>query len=310
MLYFFIYHKIKLVKDMKTLLKIFLILLLIGIIIAFIYREDIYKSIRQKNLYNKEITINNNEYSKNVSYNYVKLTNDFITNNKIETINILYTIINSGNNSFTFYCDTYYDTCVDDFKSIIDDNAILSNINNFVHPYNSFTSISAIFDNNKIDITLEKKYNNNDIVLLNNKVNEIINSKITNNMTDIEKIETIHNYIINNSYYLKNNETKVGKANHILLNGYGLCTSYTDSMALFLDKFNINNYKIATNDHIWNLVFINNNWLHLDLTYDDPVVSDGSQMLLKDILLINTNSLKSLNTKLHNFDTLIYTEAK
>ena len=295
---------------MKTLLKIFLVVIFFCLCVAFFYREDIYKKIKQDKLYNTEITIDNNEYAKNASYNYVKLTDDFITNSLDETINILYTIINSGNTNFTFYCDTYYDTCKDDFEFIINDKNILSNINNFVHPYNSFTNISAVYDEEKVEITIQKKYSYSDIVLINNKVNEIINENIKSNMTDKEKIEIIHDYIINNSYYINNNETSVGKANHILLNGYGLCTSYTDAMALFLDKFNINNYKIASEDHIWNLVYVNNNWLHLDLTFDDPVVSDGSHMLLKDIFLINTNTLKKLNTKQHNFNETVYTEAK
>lgn len=297
-------------KILNTIFIIILFVIMILIILGLFNADKVYKFIKQKKLYDSEITINNNEYAKNQSYSYVKLTDDFITNNKEETINILYTIINSGNSSFTFYCDSYYENCVEDFQSLIDDNNILSNINNFVHPFNSFSRINALFDSNKIEITIQKKYSNNDIILLNSKVNEIINNEIKNNMTDIEKIKTIHDYIINNSYYLKNDETQVGKANHILLNGYGLCTSYTDAMALFLSKFGINNYKIATDDHIWNLVNINSNWLHLDLTFDDPVVSDGSQMLLKDLFLVNTNSLKKLDTKMHNYDDNIYLEAK
>ena len=77
---------------MKTLLKIFLVVIFFCLCVAFFYREDIYKKIKQDKLYNTEITIDNNEYAKNASYNYVKLTDDFITNSLDETINILYTI--------------------------------------------------------------------------------------------------------------------------------------------------------------------------------------------------------------------------
>ena len=81
-------------------------------------------------------------------------------------------------------------------------------------------------------------------------------------------------------------------------------------MALFLNRFGINNYKIASTNHIWNLVYINNDWLHLDLTFDDPVTTDGSNMLLKDMFLINTLKLESINDKEHNFDYNMYFEAK
>ena len=295
---------------MKILLKIISILLFFLLVLAFIYRKDIYKYIRQEKIYNETIIIDNNSYAKNYSYDYVKLTDDFIADNKDETINILYTIINSGTPTFTFYCDSYYDNCINDFREILNNNEILSSINNFVHPYNSFSNIDAIMERDKITITITKKYSDNDITILNNKVNEIINKEITSNMSNTSKIEKIHDYIINNSYYYKSSDTESGKANDVLLKGYGICSSYTDAMALFLSEFGLDNYKISTDNHIWNLVYINNDWLHLDLTYDDPVVSDGSNMLLKEMFLINANALYKLNDKNHYFDKTIYSEAK
>ncbi len=295
---------------MKILLKIISVLLFFLLILAFIYRKDIYKYIRQEKLYNENITIDNNSYAKNKSYNYVKLTDSFITTNKDETKNILYTIINSGTPTFTFYCDSYYDNCINDFRNILNDNEVLSSINNFVHPYNSFSSINATMESDKVTINVTKKYSDDDIISLNNKVKAIIDSEITSDMTNTSKIEKIHDYIINNSYYYKSSDTESGKANDVLLKGYGICSSYTDAMALFLSKFGLDNYKISTDNHIWNLVYINNNWLHLDLTYDDPVVSDGSNMLLKEMFLINTNTLYNLNDNNHHFDKTIYSEAK
>lgn len=293
---------------MKKVIKFFLILVLIGVLVSLFYKEDIYKFVVREYLYNKEIKIENNNYSKNESYNYVKLTNDFIANDKEEIKNIIYTIINSGTSSFEFYCDSYYENCINDFKDLVKKD--VSNINNFVHPYNSFKEINFIIDKNKITINPIKKYSSDDIIKLNQKVDEILNKLAISNMTNYEKIKTIHDYIINNSYYLLNDETKDGKANDILLKGYGICSSYTDTMAIILDRFNLNNYKVASTDHIWNLVYLNNNWLHLDLTYDDPVVVGGGSMLLKDMLLINTNSLYLINDKNHKFDISIYSEAK
>lgn len=81
-------------------------------------------------------------------------------------------------------------------------------------------------------------------------------------------------------------------------------------MSIYLYLLNIPNYRIATNDHIWNLVYINNTWLHLDLTWDDPVTSDGTNELLYDYFLINNDKLFKLDTKQHNFNKNIYLEAK
>ena len=55
------------------------------------------------------------------------------------------------------------------------------------------------------------------------------------------------------------------------------------------------NFKIATTNettgHVWNVVKINNEWLHLDLTWDDPVSSDGKDYLYHKYFLINTEGL-------------------
>ena len=80
-------------------------------------------------------------------------------------------------------------------------------------------------------------------------------------------------------------------------------------MAIFLHKFNIDNYKIASNSHIWNLVNIDKKWLHVDLTWDDPITSNGKDKLEKLFLLIDNKKLQSLKVKQHNYDKNIYSEA-
>lgn len=80
-------------------------------------------------------------------------------------------------------------------------------------------------------------------------------------------------------------------------------------MKLFLDRLNIPNYKISSENHIWNLVNVDNNWYHLDLTWDDPVTSNGTDVLEYDYFLITTTELEELESDQHNFDIKIYKEA-
>ena len=73
----------------------------------------------------------------------------------------------------------------------------------------------------------------------------------------------------------------------------------------------INNYKIASEEHIWNLVYLNNNWLHLDLTWDDPVNENGKDILDYNYYLITTKKLKEIdNSKSHRFNKDFYLELK
>ena len=197
----------------------------------------------------------------------------------------------------------------------------MSVINNFVHPYNSYNKLNVTTNSlGKINIKVQKLYNESTINILNKKIDTVYNELITN-MTDYDKIKIIHDYIIDNSVYdeqrannLYNDyqgEFSSNIATGPLLQGHGICSGYTDAMKLFLDKMNIPNYKISSENHIWNLVYIDNKWLHLDLTWDDPVINNGEISTIDHTyFLIDTNKLLNIEKTEHNFDENIFIEAK
>lgn len=100
-----------------------------------------------------------------------------------------------------------------------------------------------------------------------------------------KNITLAHDYIINNSKYDTDRSDldivnyKSDIAYGPLLQGYGICGGYTDAMQLFLEKLGVKSYRVSSEKHIWNAVNLNDNWYNLDLTWDDPVVSDGSDAL-------------------------------
>ena len=280
------------------------VVLLSGIFITgYYYKDEIYKYYQFEVLKVRDnIKITNNEYYKNRNYKYVQNTDDFLAKDNNHLKNIFYTIINSGNKTFTFYCSDEYTSCKQDITNLIENDEVLSNINNFVHPYNSFEKINASYDEfGKVVVKVDKVYNDDEIASINATVDKIINENIKSNMTTKQKIKKIHDYIINHGKYAtdnyrKNNpNTSYNKASDILQNGYGLCSAYADAMAIFLERFGIENYKIASDTHIWNLVKVNGKWLHLDLTWDDPVTSNGKDKLQELFMLITNKELKKLS---------------
>ena len=94
----------------------------------------------------------------------------------------------------------------------------------------------------------------------------------------------------------------------VLIEGYGTCNGYADAMAIFLDKLNVINYKISNEEHIWNLVYLDGKWYHLDLTWDDPI--SDINVNRDTYFLITTNTLEKINDGTHKFDKSIYIEAK
>lgn len=289
-------------------------LLLTLFLIIYVYRAPLY------NLYfdylvpnSKKITkLETNKYYRDYNFKYVQNTTNFEPNNKQDILNIYYTVINSGMEKFTFVCPKNYKSCSEDVNNVAHNQEILSNINNYVHPYNSFKSLETeVSTNDVITIKLKHVYTEKMITLIDYEIDNLINKNIKKKMTNVEKIKTIHNVIINNTKYDKertdNKITKYSSDNAygVLIEKYGVCGGYTDAYMLFLEKLNIKNYKISSENHIWNYVNVNENWYHVDLTWDDPIDEDNPDNDLLDdtYLLLTTSQLKNMkNDTIHQFD--------
>lgn len=260
--------------------------------------------------------ISYNDYKKDIDVDFVKLTNDFEADNKQELLNIYYTIVYSGIDEFTFYCNKEYTDCIEEVVKINNDDELLSQINNFVHVYNSFNSIKTTYTTNgKVTLSVNKIYSDDDINKINNEVNLIYNEIIDNNKTIEDNVKAIHDYIINNTKYNVAEEnikkrTASSTAVGVFINNLATCNGYTDATSLLLDKLGVRNVRISNNEHIWNLLYINNSWLHMDLTWDDPVNNLNKDVLLYDYYLKSTSDFDKISeTKpesAHNFDRTIY----
>ena len=297
--------------------KFIVLIIFIGLFIgSYIYQNEIY-NIYKEIFTKEEVTLTeSNDYTRDYSFSYVSLTNNFSPETEEEVRNLYYTVLNSGVESFTFYCkkDT---SCLDNVKALADDQKTLSTINNFVHPFNSFKRITTNYDEaRKVTINIEHNYNDNVKTLVLNKVREIESRIWTDTMSTADKIKASHDYIINHSRYDKDRSDN-GVINYQsdiaygpLLQGYSLCGGYTDAMELFLEDLKVKSYKISNDKHVWNGVNLGSNWYHLDLTWDDPVTENNTNIRLDNFLLITTDQLEQLDTGYHVYDKSVYLEAK
>ena len=277
----------------------------------FYFRNDVINFILNK-IYTKEINIEEkNEYYIDYDFIYVKNTNDFNPKNKQDLINIFYTILNSGWDNFSFYCNKEYKTCKKDINDIINDANILPSINNYVHPFNSYASFSISVNNfGKVNVTIERIYTDEIISVLSKKIKEIESNIITNNMDNKEKIKAVHDYIINNTKYdeekeyteingIKNYKNKSNIAYGPLINGKAICGGYTDAMSIMLYNLGIYNFKISNDNHVWNVINIDDKWLNTDLTWDDPLTNTKEDVLTYTFFLKTTDELLLLDTTEH-----------
>lgn len=300
-----------------------LIIIIFGGIIL-VNRKTLVTKFVKSYIYSHDIIIPEaNKYKRDYNFNYVQRTNNFTPDNKQDILNILYTVLDNGWTEFSFFCEDSYETCTEDANDLFDGSNEVSNLNNFVSPYNNFSKIRLDINSfGKVTISVTKLYSDEVIELLNTKVEEIYNSVTNNNMTEEEKIKAIHDYIVNNTTYdqkraegiLSGNDPDPNSYSHTafgpLYDGIGICGGYSDAMALFLDKMGIKNYKVSTNDHVWNAVYLNNKWLHIDLTWDDPVTNTGDNILTYNFFLIDDATLISKEVNQHSFNKEVYSEFK
>lgn len=300
---------------MKRVLVFVLLILLVGC--TYLYREDIVIFLMENfSSIDKEVSIETkNKYFRDYNLSYVSTTDNFKATSMEDLMDMYYTIINSGVDEFTFYCSKTYPSCIDDVLYLAGDQTTLSNINSFVHPYNSFTTIKTEYDTLKrVTLKIQKTYDDEKIEEINKVVDEIIENEIKDETDPKEIIKIVHNYIINNTKYDKDRADRniikyeSNTAYGVLIEHYGLCGGYADAMAIFLNRYNIPNFKVVSENHIWNAVYLDNKWYHLDLTWDDPVLTDGTDTLEYTFFLITTPELEELETNQHVFDKKVFKE--
>ncbi|MEQ8197793.1 MAG: transglutaminase domain-containing protein [Clostridiaceae bacterium] len=96
----------------------------------------------------------------------------------------------------------------------------------------------------------------------------------------------MHDYIINNTEYdYKNYKNKTipnddNIAYGVLVNKTAICGGYSEAMYRLLTAAGIES-KVVFGDsegegHAWNMVKLNENYYHVDVTFDDPVM-EGSE---------------------------------
>ena len=162
-----------------------------------------------------------------------------------------------------------------------------------------------------------------------------VNDKIDEIMTEVNKLDSdyekelyIHDYIIENTEYDISTLEKMGDTVYsVLVSGKSICEGYARTVQILLDKLGIENY-LVTGDtesdgeilpHMWNIVNIDGDNYHLDVTWDDLndefdtvyfYFNVTDEYISRDHYKINQQNNNCNSTKSNYFvkeNTLVYT---
>ena len=128
----------------------------------------------------------------------------------------------------------------------------------------------------KLTLGFTYKYSADEIQRRKNEVetvvNTIINKNIKPDMTELEKVMAIHDYLVLNTVYDLNADC-AHDVYGLLVKKRGVCQGYALSMNLLLNRLGIKSIGVISKEmnHMWNMVNIDGEWYHMDCTWDDPV---------------------------------------
>lgn len=162
------------------------------------------------------------------------------------------------------------------------------------------TDLSALLDlNESVVVSSHEKIKGKDgvkaVIAFNDVVNKILANIIRPEMSDFEKALAVHDYIVASTEYA--NEAlelgdygEEGKATSVILNKKGVCQGYAAAYSVFLKCLDIESRFVVSTSmkHMWNQVKIDNQWYHVDTTWDDPVTPEpGGSLNHKHFMLLD-----------------------
>lgn len=117
------------------------------------------------------------------------------------------------------------------------------------------------------------------------KSREILKEIIKKKMSDYGKEKAVHDYIVKNCTFCQSARSETDGSGDIytaygcLVNGKGVCSAYSQAMYLLCRaaglKAEIVTGRAQGEPHSWNQVKLGGDWYNVDVTWDDPVMTDS-----------------------------------
>lgn len=117
------------------------------------------------------------------------------------------------------------------------------------------------------------------------KVEEIL-SGVKDSWSDAEKVLYVHDAIAACAVYYNGSSTSAGRNIYeLFVEGKAVCVGYAAGFKYIMDILDIPCICITSETHIWNMVQINSNWYHVDVTWDDTTFESSSSAAHNMLLL-------------------------
>lgn len=164
--------------------------------------------------------------------------------------------------------------------------------------YSYYTHLSYIMSL-ELKYLPEKQYDRN---LYEQTVAEVLDATVYPGMEDWQMALSVHDYLIVNSTY-DDSITKY-RGYDLLVNGTAVCQGYAEAYMDLMNRVGIECVIVESEamEHAWNLVRLDGNWYHVDLTWDDPSY-EGGDMVSHDFFLLSDQQIRTGRDRHYGWQT-------
>lgn len=105
-------------------------------------------------------------------------------------------------------------------------------------------------------------------------IEEFKDEYITSGMSDFEKEMTIIQWIVENCKYKRGEGWENATAYSCIVNGEAQCAGYADAFLQMAKSCGLKARYVSNSTHAWNLIQLEGDWYHVDVTWEDPLGSN------------------------------------
>lgn len=128
----------------------------------------------------------------------------------------------------------------------------------------------------KIDFTMTYRMTRDEHAWVTSEINRILAQFITDDMTDLQKIVAVHDYIVRNHQYEMNTTGSPFTVFTFMHEKQGVCMAYALLFVKMMEELSIPCYYVIGKadgesdlGHAWNMVQLDGEWYHIDATWND-----------------------------------------
>lgn len=134
------------------------------------------------------------------------------------------------------------------------------------------------------------------------RVSADVLAKASSNPTKFDQLLYLHDWIVDHTDYISDGSSYISEADGPIAYGRALCEGYAKAFAYLSNQLGYNCICVVgttKEEHMWNMVEIDGEWYHVDVTSDDPISRIDAS--LHDYFCVTTSYIE----KDHSIDNVL-----